>query len=43
MEKAYAKLHGGFKAITGGRPFEALMDLSGYPTISYNFKDSKVK
>jgi hypothetical protein len=39
IEKAYAKTHGGYIAISGGLPHEALMDLTGCPTISYNFKD----
>ncbi len=39
IEKAYAKTHGGYMAISGGLPHEALMDLTGCPTISYNFKD----
>ena len=43
IEKAYAKVHGGYKAISGGLPYEGLMDLTGCPTISYNFKDQKVK
>jgi calpain-15 len=43
LEKAYAKIHGGYKAIAGGLPHEALYDLSGCPTASYNFSDAKVK
>ena len=42
IEKAYAKVHGGYKAISGGLPYEGLMDLTGCPTISYNFKDQIV-
>jgi len=37
LEKAYAKLHGGYKAIAGGLPFEAMMDLTGCPTLSLSF------
>lgn len=43
LEKAYAKLHGGYKTLTGGVPSEALMDLTGVPTTSFNFKDAKVR
>ena len=43
IEKAYAKVHGGYKNLTGGHPYQALMDLTGCPTISYNFKDDKVQ
>jgi len=43
IEKAYAKLHGGYKTLTGGSPHEALADLTGCPTTSFSFKDDKVK
>lgn len=43
LEKAYAKLHGGYKYLTGGIPSEALQDLTGSPTTSLNFKDAIVK
>ena len=43
MEKAYAKIHGGYKNLTAGSPYHALMDLAGCPTMSLNFKDAKVK
>ena len=42
LEKAYAKLHGGYKTITGGLPFEAMMDLTGSPTMSLSLKDEVV-
>jgi Calpain family cysteine protease len=43
LEKAYAKIHGGYKNLTAGSPYHAMMDLSGCPTMSLNFKDPKVK
>jgi calpain-15 len=43
LEKAYAKLHGGYKTLTGGLPHEALMDLTGCPAMTLNFKEDKVK
>ena len=43
LEKAFAKLHGGYKTLTGGMPNEALMDLTGCPTLNLYFKDPKVK
>lgn len=32
LQKAYAKLHGSYAAITGGDVLHALQDLTGYPT-----------
>lgn len=43
LEKAYAKIHGSYKNIVAGKPYEALMDLTGCPTTSFTFKDDKVK
>jgi len=43
LEKAYAKIHGGYKTLTGGLPYQAMMDLTGCPTMSLNFQDPKVK
>jgi calpain-15 len=42
IEKAFAKIHGGYKNLTGGVPYEAMMDLTGYPTMSMSFKDPQV-
>lgn len=43
IEKAYAKIHGGYKQIMGGNAFEILMDLTGCPTTSYSLKEDIVK
>jgi calpain-15 len=43
LEKAYAKLHGNYKTLCGGEPHQALMDLTGCPTTSFNLKDTLVK
>ena len=37
IEKAYAKMHGCYKAISGGHVAEAFLDLTGAPTAVYNF------
>lgn len=43
LEKVFAKIHGSYKNITAGKPYEAMMDLTGCPTTSFDFKDPKVK
>lgn len=43
LEKAYAKLHGGYKTLTGGSPHQAFLDLTGCPTSCLSFKDEKVR
>jgi hypothetical protein len=37
IEKAYAKAHGSYKAISGGEIAEALLDLTGAPTQTIDF------
>jgi hypothetical protein len=39
LEKAYAKAHGSYKAISGGHIAEALLDLTGAPTFTINFDE----
>ena len=39
LEKAYAKLHGNYWALTGGLPHEALIDLTGKPTEHCDLKE----
>ena len=36
LEKAYAKTHGCYQAISGGQIAEAFLDLTGAPTLVYN-------
>ncbi|ORC88965.1 calpain-like cysteine peptidase [Trypanosoma theileri] len=36
LEKAYAKIHGGYGFIIAGDPLHALQDLTGYPCSSFN-------
>ncbi|EAN94846.1 putative cysteine peptidase, Clan CA, family C2 [Trypanosoma cruzi] len=36
LQKAYAKIHGGYGFIIAGDPLHALQDLSGYPCSSFN-------
>jgi len=38
VEKAYARAHGSYKAISGGQVAEAMLDLTGCPTESINFR-----
>jgi hypothetical protein len=42
IEKAYAKVHGGYAKITEGRPYEALIDFTGKPTMSLSLRDEAV-
>jgi calpain-15 len=39
LEKAYAKIHGHYYLLKGGTVAEALLDLTGCPTITYCFSD----
>lgn len=43
LEKAYSKVHGSYKSIVGGLPHQAMMDLTGCPTTSFNFKEENVQ
>ena len=42
LEKAYAKVHGSYYLTKGGFVSEALQDLTGCPTSSYNLSDESV-
>ena len=42
IEKAFAKLHGNYTALTVGAPYEAMIDLTGVPTICLHFDDEEV-
>jgi calpain-15 len=39
LEKAYAKLHGSYKLLVGGWAYEAMLDLTGCPTMQYEFDE----
>lgn len=43
LEKAYAKLHGCYYQLRNGFVNEALLDLTGCPSISYDLEDEYVK
>ena len=43
LEKAYAKLHGNYYLLRGGFVNEALIDLTGCPSISYDLDDEYVQ
>lgn len=43
LEKAYAKVHGGYYQLRGGFVNEALLDLTGCPSTSYDLHDEFVK
>ena len=41
LEKAYAKLHGSYKAIIGGRSIDAALDFTGGVTQRFDLLDDK--
>jgi len=43
IEKAYAKLHGGYGYLRNGWAYEALMDLTGAPSFTIRFLDPDVR
>jgi len=43
LQKAYAKYHGSYLSIRAGYCFEAMMDLTGCPTLYYNFEQPETK
>lgn len=43
LEKAYAKVHGSYLALRGGYTCEALQDLTGCPTTTYDLDNRVVR
>ena len=43
IEKAYAKIHGSYTLLKNGWAHEAMLDLTGCPTLSYEFSDDNVR
>jgi len=43
VEKAYAKLHGNYMLLKGGWAREGMLDLTGCPTLGYDFQSEEVK
>ena len=43
LEKAYAKVHGNYKLLSGGFANEGMQDLTGAPTVSFIFEEEGVK
>jgi len=42
IEKAYAKLHGGYLELRGGYASEGMQDLTGCPTVTYDMHNELV-
>jgi hypothetical protein len=42
LEKAYSKLHGSYESIRAGKPYEAMMDMTGAPCKTITFTDADV-
>lgn len=42
LQKAYAKLHGGYEKLINGSACDLLLDLTGFPTLSLTLRDEAV-
>lgn len=43
LEKAFAKYNGSYATLAAGKPFEALIDLTGMPWYEFRFSDQQVQ
>lgn len=42
VEKAFAKIHGSYEGLLKGNPTDALLSLTGFPTMSITLRDENI-